>query len=231
MSAYPQNSGMAIANAVGLGAVLCANGVFGWRLAKTSARNDTPFTPARPAFAIWSLIYPLLIAAVVAQFFDDRVARALDVAFLVHCAGTIAWLYMFTSDHVKTASLFLVVTTVAVGVCYGRVQAWRTMTTWPSVVATIAFSIFFGWSLLAAVLNLSIAVRAPSAVRLPVWLVLFAVVLAVQCVTLDPLLSLPLAWGALNRAMRGDPIAYVFGLLFLGATVGVASGLTAVRDG
>lgn len=223
------NVGMAVANSVGLVAVLIANALFGWRLGAISARHDTAFTPDRRAFAIWSLIYPLLIATMVAQFFDQDTCRALDVAFLVHCAGTIAWLYMFTSTYVRTASIFLLITTAAIGVCYGRVQQWRTMDSWPVAIASLTFSIFFGWSLLASVLNLSITFDISPKMRIPVWSLLFCSVLPVQLVTLDPLLSLPIAWGAARRAVRDDSIAHVFSILFLACSVGVGAALVASR--
>ena len=220
---------MAIANVIGLLAVLITNAVLGRRIGPVSARHDTPFTPDRRAFAIWSLIYPLLLATMVAQFYDERTCRALDVAFLVHCAGTIAWLYMFTSTYVRTASLFLLITTAAIGVCYGRVQQWRTMASWPAAVASVSFSVFFGWSLLASVLNLSITLDASPKTRIPMWTLLFCTVSTVQLVTLDPLLSLPIAWGSARRAVRDDSVARVFSLLFLANTLGVSIPLLATR--
>ena len=219
----------AIVNAVGLVVVLLSNRALGNRIGAVSRAYDTPFTPANPAFSIWSVIYTLLGATAVAQFYDTNIASDLRGWYLAQCVTTVAWLIAFTRRRIKSAAVALVATTVLVGVCYARAQTWRGIAyqAWPRVVTTVAFSIFFGWTVVASIIALATTVPDQSIAersRALVWITAWVVVLAVQVVVLDPLLSLPLAWAAAWRATRGDTAAGVaslgFALSFIGVQVG-----------
>ena len=98
-----------VVNSVGLGLVLVANGVWGRKIGPVSADNQTPFTPASWTFSIWTLIYALLIAASVAQFYDPRITDDWGPYFLIQCAGSIAWLITFTRRQTRAAAVFLVI--------------------------------------------------------------------------------------------------------------------------
>lgn len=218
----------AIVNVAGLLVVLVANRLFGSRIAVVSRAYDTPFTPASPAFSIWSLIYSLLCVTAVAQFYEPSIAADLKGWYIAQCITTIAWLLAFTRRHVKTAAAALVVTTALVGVCYARAQRWRDVAhqAWPRATTTVALSIFWGWAVVASVMGLATTVASKSVlarVRGWVWLAVWSAILAVQISLVDPLLSLPLAWAAAWRAVRGDRVAAVascaFALSYFGVQV------------
>lgn len=217
-----------IANAVGLVVVLVANRAFGARIGAVSRAYDTPFTPSNPAFSIWVLIYALLVVVAVAQFCDASIARDLSGWYVAQCVATIVWLLAFVRQRIRTAAVALVITTALVGVCYARTQRWRgiALERWPRAVTSVAFSIFWGWTVAAGVIGLATTVssRRPSLVRFRavVWMTVWVAILAVQTVALDPVLSLPLAWAAAWRATRDDSTAAV-------AAVGFALNSLVVR--
>ena len=161
----------------------------------------------------------------VAQFYNSSITADLSGWFLLHCGGTIAWLFLFTRSYLSVAAIALMLTTIAVGLCYARVQRWRAIDNsgWPRGVASVAFSLFFGWLLLATVLGIATATRLKSSIglKLTVWSVVYVSVLVTQCIVLDPCLSLPIAWGAMFRAYRDDAVAAPFALLFLANFVGI----------
>lgn len=221
------STALAVINCVGLAVVLCCNAIVGPRIGRVSRKYDTAFTPASFAFAIWTPIYALLIATVVGQFYDETVASRLSGWFLAQCVLTVAWLFLFTRKWLISASVSLILLCVAVGFCYGRIQTWKTITrhSWPRVVASVTFSIYFGWTLLASILGVCVASRTspllPTWLKATVWTLLLVAVLIVQVSVLDPLLSLPLAWGAFMRAQRNDTVAYPFASGFVMVFVGV----------
>lgn len=213
-----------------LAAVLGANATAGRRTGAVSARYDTPFTPARGAFAVWGLIYTLLTATIVAQFFDAPLARALALPLLFQAALNIAWIVLFTRERVRVAAIALFGIAASVGVCYARVRALDDATLWPRAIARATFSIYLGWVCLASVLNTWIALGGPArvyppardrAMRATVWTIIFAASALVQWFATDPLLTLPIAWGAAFRARRGagDGVAGAFGALLVATSI------------
>ena len=215
----------AIVNAIGLVVVLLANRALGSRIGAVSRAYDTPFTPANPAFSIWSVIYTLLGVTAVAQFYDASIATDLGGWYIAQCIMTVAWLIAFTRRRIKTAAVALVATTALVGVCYARAQRWRAIAhhTWPRVSTTVALSIFWGWTIVASVIALATTAPKPIIERLRgvVWITVWAAVLAVQIRVIDPLLSLPFAWAAAWRATRGDTTAAVASVGFALSYIGV----------
>lgn len=226
---------LAVVNAAALFGVLLANALLGRRIGKVSRDFDTAFTPAALAFSIWTPIYALLVATVVGQFYDASLVDDLSGWFIAQAVFSVAWLATFTRGATRSAALFLVLLAVSVGVCYARTQRWRTIAAqgWPRVVASLGFSVYFGWSLLATLLGGCIALRFSSSLaawlRSLVWGVLFGGVLLVQILTLDPALALPIGWGALHRARRGDGVALLSGTLFSACYVALQSASIAAQ--
>ena len=214
-----------IVNTIAFGGVVVANAVAGRRTGGVSARYETAFTPARGAFSIWGIIYALLAASVIAQFFDRALASALAVPFFVQAVCNVAWIVLFTQARVRAAGAMLIGVTASVGVAYARARALAEIhATWPRALARGTFALYLSWTLLASVLGLSIAFGAPAhwrppardrAIRIAVWLALWAAVATTQWCTTEPLISLPIAWGAAFRAQRGDGVSAVFSALFV----------------
>ena len=211
-----QETCLSLANCLGLLGVLACNASVGKNIGRVSRANDSPFTPARPAFAIWLPIYAIHIVGLVGQFRDKSISRDLKGWFLAQCLFSSAWVLLFTREKMRLAGVSLLCYAMAMGMCYKSTQRWQSIRaeSWPRVVTSIAMSLNFGWSLLATTIGACIACRVP--VQIPVvakvlsWTSLLYGVLRIQKVTKDPVLALPLAWGAFNRAHRDDPTALVF---------------------
>lgn len=213
------------ANAVGLIIVLASNAVIGTKIKSVSDIHDTPFTPAKWTFGVWILIYALLATAVVAQLYDPSIAHDWGPFFLIQCAGIVAWLLLFTRDQTKWAALTLVASTACVGLAYARCQRWKHIRreNLGRQFTSVAFSLYFGWLLLASTLSVCVALNVRQAhflARAAVWLCLFVAVATTQSVLLDPLLGLTLAWGAFGvGARRQDLVAWSACCLFVLAFV------------
>lgn len=216
-----------VANAVGLGVVLVCNGVWGSRIGRVSGAYETPFTPASWTFAVWGPIYVLLIAAVTAQFYDARIVSDWGPFFVLQCAATVGWLVSFTSQWTRLSALFLAGALVFVGICYAKSQRWRTIRSASPAqrVVSVAFSFYFGWILLATILNGAVAFRVSEAsvlLRSTVWICVVASVVTTQATLLDPVLGITTAWGALGTAIRyKDPVAAIACAALVASFVGV----------
>ncbi len=226
---------VAIVNCVAFAIVLIVNASWEKRIKPVSDAHETRLTPPPPAFAIWGVIYSLLVAMCVGQYYDHAVVESLSGWFLLSCAGNIAWLYLYTHENLRLSALTLFLTTAAIGVAYARVQVWSTIAsaTWSRIVASVTFSLYFGWTLLASLLNL--LQIAPAKIRQNLALTISAYGGSYITVSLlgfalqDPCICLPLAWASLWRGIvRRDAIAAVVGSLALLTSVSIAiyNGLT-----
>lgn len=195
-------------NACALGIALMANWIFGRRIKPISGAHPTPLTPPALAFSIWGLLYALLIAVCVAQFYDPSIVRHLSGWFALSCAGTIAWLMAYTRTYLKSATIILVLTTASIGLCYGRVQVRSTWqdAAWSRVIASVTFSLYFGWTLVATALNTLQASHLQGRVghttlQIAGYTMLYAVVAGLAFSRKDPCIVLPLGWAALWRGV------------------------------
>ena len=207
-----------VLNAGALSCVLAANLVFGRHIKKVSDAAVTILTPPPLAFTIWAVLYSLLVVTCAAQFYDPLIVKALSGWFILSCAGTIAWLVLYTRQRLIAAAVSLCLTTVCIGLCYARVQTWRAIAHvgWPRVVATVTFSLYFGWTLLAACLNLlqTTPPKWAAALGRIAYVLAYATVTAVGFALRDPLIGLPLGWATVLRGLiRCDPLAGAFGAL------------------
>ena len=119
------------------------------------------FTPAPYVFAIWGLIYLLLIVFVVYQALpgqrDNPRLRRVGYLFALSCALNIAWLFAW---HYLLIGLSLVImlgllaTLIAL---YERLEIGRDAVSGIAWVATsLPFSIYLGWITIATAANISI---------------------------------------------------------------------------
>lgn len=215
-------------NIVGLSVVLMTNRVLGKKIKPISEANPTPITPPPPAFSIWAILYSLLITVCIAQFYDTEIVHRLSGWFLLSCAGTIAWLLSYTRSCIKMAATVLALTTACIGVCYARVQYWsldRTDASWPRILTSVTFSLYFGWTLLATALNgLQICrLKERKLTQIAAYVPLYAVFTAIGFTLKDPCIGIPFAWATLWRG------AWMHDALSLG--VGVLAAATSIAIG
>ena len=216
-------------NIVALSIVLMANWVLGKKIKPISEANPTPITPPPPAFSIWGILYSLLITVCIAQFYDTGIIHRLSGWFILSCAGTLAWLLLYTHSCIKTSAAVLALTTACIGVCYARVQYWSfewTGASWPRILTSVTFSLYFGWTLLATALNALQIFRLEEQklTQIAAYVPLYTVLTAVGFTLQDPCIGIPFAWATLWRgAWMRDALSLSVGIL--AATTSIAIGI------
>lgn len=195
-----------VLNLAALTIVLLANRIIGRNIKAISDANPTPITPPPPAFFIWAVLYSLLLAVFASQFFDSSVVRDFSGWFVLSCAATTAWLLAYTRSYLKTAAVLLALTTACIAVCYARVQSWSSKmqsATWVRVLASVTFSLYLGWAILATSLNSLQVLRVGEnlTVKIAAYLVLYASITAVGFSMGDPCVGVPFAWAALWKGV------------------------------
>lgn len=203
---HPRATTVSALNVAGLTALLCCSTAYASRIRPVSDSASSPLTPPPSAFSIWLVIYVLLIATCAAQFFDGRIADRLSGWFLLSTAATLAWLHLYTRGHVLVSGAALFAATAFVSASYVRVQQWPSVSDegWPLGLATVTFSLYLGWMLVATVLGISQAAHHKKwrsrGLDQMLLLILFTAVGIAAFVAKDPVVGVGLAWAALSKA-------------------------------
>ena len=205
---------------------IVTNAVVGRSIGAVSRERNTAATPSEGAFAIWGLIYFLVMASVVFQFWRP-LPFASNMAMAISFAAAAAWVPVFvtnTPPNLVVASLLLAVSFVSALVSIVVGKNWTTGGDQASIVRHLlidaGYSLYTGWLLVATTLGVAIAAGAfgndlPFATLfVPGTLVcLIAVLLG------DPVLTLPLVWATLfQKAPPKTQQAFLLLLLLLGET-------------
>jgi len=142
---------------------LSSTKIFGGRtVGEVSALYENPFTPAGYAFAIWGLIYLLLIGFVIYQWvavFRRKEYRELQQTGLWFSLANLAngfWIVAWLNLNIGLSVLIIFVLLLSLVVLTVRLNLER----WDAPVRIIAFvwwpvTVYLGWVVVAAVANLT----------------------------------------------------------------------------
>ena len=164
-----QRTGLLIVNTLSLVFALVLNGlagsgVFGGRnVGDVSAQYETLITPAGYAFAIWGLIYLLLILFVAYQWvawLKNGKDTALKQTGLWFALGNIAnglWIVLWLNEYMALSVVLIFVLLISLIVLTFRLR----LEIWDAPVRTIAFVwwplvFYLGWIVVATVANVSV---------------------------------------------------------------------------
>ena len=143
---------------------LAGSGVFnGKTVADISARYDTLITPAGYAFAIWGIIYLLLILFVGYQWYawlKNKEDTSLKQTGLWLALGNIAnglWIVLWLNEYLALSVLLIFILLFSLIMLTLRLR----LETWDAPLRTIAFvwwpiCIYLGWIVVATVANVSV---------------------------------------------------------------------------
>jgi len=143
---------------------LAGSGVFGGRsVGDVSAQYETQITPAGYAFAIWGLIYLLLILFVVYQWvawLRNREDTALKQTGLWFALGNIAnglWIVVWLNQYMGLSVVLIFLLLISLIVLTYRLR----LEIWDAPVRIIAFVwwpivFYLGWIVVASVANVSV---------------------------------------------------------------------------
>ncbi len=130
-----------------------------------SALRPTLFTPAGFTFAIWGLIYLLLITfttyLAVGLWKEKpkatKIIQQIGPWFIVSCIANISWILMWHSQLIGLSLLVMIVLWLSIFKLYRTVdQNWLENSVETTFAVCIPFSIYLGWISVATVANVSI---------------------------------------------------------------------------
>lgn len=166
----------------------------------------TLITPSPSTFAIWGVIYGLLLISLVfmiATSKETRTARLIEqisLPFWVSCAANILWIITFSYEWIGISTLLILGYVVSLAILNGRLTAPDGL---GQKVNALAFGLYNGWLIIATVVNVSaflVQLRWNGfGLRAEVWALIILVValLLVGLIQLrlrNAALTLPLAW-------------------------------------
>ena len=152
-----------IINAASLIFALLLNGMAGSRVSQVSARYDTLITPAGYAFAIWGIIYLLLILFVGYQWYawlknrEDTALRQTGWWFALGNMANGLWIVAWTNEYLGVSVLLIFFLLFSLVMLTLRLR----LETWDAPVRIIAFvwwpiCIYLGWIVVATVANVAV---------------------------------------------------------------------------
>lgn len=153
-----------IANGIAFAGVLVVNylanalPIAGRTPADVSDMYPTLFTPAGITFAIWGVIYLLLLGFVIyaIRFFGKPKPEFLQRIggwFILSCVANMAWLFAFHYLQFAASMFIMLVLLGALITIYQRVEASTGSERW---FVKLPFSIYLGWITVATIANASI---------------------------------------------------------------------------
>ena len=129
--------------------------------ADVSNRFPTFFTPANYAFAIWGVIYALLLAFGVYQALpsqrDNRDARAVRAPVIATCILNCLWITLFQFTLLLPSVIVIVAFLIALIVIYRRLDVGRSnMRALDRWFIHLPFSVYLGWLCVATIANVAL---------------------------------------------------------------------------
>lgn len=155
------------ANVIALIATLVMNGLSNSGIFPktiTELGNGRPifFLPEAYVFAIWGVIYTLLIGFSIYQFRPIALKNGSVVQvgwwFVISCFANIAWLSLFLFDLVWLSTIAMLVLLFALITIYTRLEIGRRSVDWQENWAVLLpFRVYLGWISVATVANFTAA--------------------------------------------------------------------------
>lgn len=133
----------------------------GMNTGQVSDLYENLFTPAGYTFAIWSLIYLLLLLHVLyaaglfrspESVLDTETAQSIERAFIVSSLANAAWIFAW-HYLITPLSMFLIVVML---VCLGKINGYlwgMRLNTRDKLLVRLPFSVYFGWITVATIAN------------------------------------------------------------------------------
>ena len=155
-------------NTIGLVLVLTLNGlanalpINGVTTGGVSDQYDNVFTPAGLTFAIWGIIYLLLIAFVAYGWFaarvdKDRFSRRIGPWFFVSCLANAGWILAWHSRLLPLSLVLMLVLLGSLLAVYLRLRVGlSSVSRGERLLVHLPFSVYLGWITVATIANITV---------------------------------------------------------------------------
>lgn len=198
----------------------------GYSQKEVSDKFITLITPSPQTFSIWSLIYVLLIVAVIVMiinrndpYYRENILR-ISAPFKASCIFNILWIVSFSFLQVELGFLFIIGLLISLLVLLQRILKVNTK---KKILLPLTFGIYTGWIFIASFVNLGSALVKNKwsgfGLSEEIWAVI-ALIIAVLIALLiikknkNAVFTLPIAWAYLGiynslRSMRNVQDGYM----------------------
>ena len=155
-------------NIIAYVATLAINGLAGTTLlngrttAQVSDLYSNPFTPAGYVFAIWGIIYALLLVFVIYQFLpkqkDKPFQKQIGALFILSSVFNIIWLFLWQYDYITVSVVLMFALLSSLVAVYLRLGIGKSKVPLSEKLCVyLPFSIYLGWITVASIANVAAA--------------------------------------------------------------------------
>jgi benzodiazapine receptor len=201
---------------------LAVNGLAGTTLlngrstAQVSDLYSSPITPAGYVFAIWGIIYALLLVFVIYQLLpkqkDKPFQRQIGVLFILSSIFNIAWLLLWQYDYITESVILMLALFSTLTAIYLRLGIGKSSASLSEKLCVhLPFSVYLGWITVALVANVAAALVSVGwdgfGLSAQTWtiialVIVLAVTLAVIVARRDIAYSLVIVWALAGIAVK-----------------------------
>lgn len=135
-------------------------GIFGYTQKEISDMYRNFMTPEPFAFSIWGIIYALIAAFLIYQFYissksrySPQVLDKLNIYFILTCVFNILWNITWLSNRIAISTVLIFIFTIILGLINTHIL--KMPRNIYSKLIPIAFATYFGWLTVATVTNVS----------------------------------------------------------------------------
>ncbi len=155
-------------NTISFAAMVIVNGlanlipIGGKTTGQVSQAYPNMFTPAPLTFAIWGVIYLLLLLFVLYQWgifdkgkYSDRIRDRIGILFAVSCALNITWIFLWHFEAMFASTICIAALLLSLILIGGRLKKTDGNFTTCLMVNT-GFDLYFGWIIAATIANVCV---------------------------------------------------------------------------
>jgi tryptophan-rich sensory protein len=214
--------------------------------ADISNKYTTFFTPANYAFAIWGVIYLLLIMFSVYQALPSQRqnpnARKVGWLFVLSCVLNCTWIVLFQYEQILPSVIVIIIFLLTLIAVYLRLEIGGAgVSTWDRWLIHLPFSVYLGWLSVATIANISVLGVAqnwgdPLGIAAPIWSAVMLVVATLIGVILaiirrDAGFVLVLVWAfiAIIDKQAATPVITTTALITVGVLLMTLAGSITAR--
>jgi benzodiazapine receptor len=164
----PSSSLLRFGNLVSFIVTLAVNGLAGTTLlngrstAQVSDLYASPITPAGYVFAIWGIIYALLLIFVIYQLLpkqkDKTFQSQIGVFFILTSVFNVSWLFLWQYDYIIFSVVLMFSLLVTLVIIYLRLGIGKSLSSLGEKLCIgLPFSVYLGWISVALIANVAAA--------------------------------------------------------------------------
>ncbi len=196
------------------------------------------FTPSNQTFAIWSLIYTLVVIFLIAQFLPSYKSTRFcnSYHFLISCSLNGAWIVAWQLEYIGVSLLIMFALLATLAIINQQADAEKLL------LPKIVFGVYLGWICIATIANIttwlvSFKLTMPFSIQvfitLAILIVAAIIVAWIMKMLANPFLAIAVAWAFygvyVKRIADVSEIAYT--ALGMGVLVLLSIGIFSIRPG